>query len=554
MKSFQDKKILKRANVFVYISFLIFMLLMIRLFWIQIVKNNEYRAAVLKQHVKEVRVAPPRGIIFDRNLVRLTNRKHNKALLLFKDTVKNDEKSLKEIKDLTGYTDLELKRILDTAGTTAEIMLEEKTSLNKISINGAILIDKENRYDENNILSHVIGYVNESDNMGISGIEKRYDDIFKQDSKYGLLTVAIDGKQRLIPGMDVSEVSKQRTSKSNSVKLTIDYEIQKAVENILDKDEKNGAVVVADVSSGDIIAMASRPNIDLTNVDNYFESKKMELYNRATELSYPPGSIFKIVVLLSALENNMINEDEKFVCNGYETVGTVTIGCNKEEGHGEIDIEQAFYDSCNSAFIQLGKRIGAKKIIETAKRIGFGSTIEIGLLETEGNLPKDDELLGPAIGNISIGQGNIETTPIQITNMMMIIVNDGIWKDLSIVDSIVTDQGRLVKKINREDSYRAFPENICKRIKIYLEDVVEKGTARNISIDDIGGGAGKTGSAQAILNQKKTVHGWFAGYFPKKEPKYVVTVFIEGGHSGSRSAAPIFEQIAKIIYDIEKHK
>jgi len=554
MKSFQDKKLLNRAKVFVYISTFVFMLLVIKLFWIQIIKNDEYESAALRQHVKEVRVAPSRGIIFDRNLTRLTNRKHNKVLLLFKDTVKNDEKSLKKIKALTGYTDLELNKMLDTAGTTAEIILEEKNNLDNISINGAILIDKVNRYDEKNILSHVIGYVNESDNIGMSGIEKMYDDILKQDSKYGILTVAIDGKQRLIPGLDVSEVSKQKSSKSNSVKLTVDYEIQEAVEGIIDKSEKNGAVIVADVSSGDIIAMVSRPNIDLLNVDNYFKSERMELYNRATELSYPPGSIFKIVVLLSALENNLVDEDEKFICNGYETIGSVTIGCNKEEGHGEIDIEQAFYDSCNSAFIQLGKRIGAKKIIETAKRLGFGSAIEVGLLETEGNLPKDDELLGPAIGNISIGQGNIEATPLQITNMMMIIANDGIWKDLSIVDSIVTDQGRFVKKINRKDSHRVLSENICKRIKIYLEDVVEKGTARNISINEIGGGAGKTGSAQAILNRKETVHGWFTGYFPKEEPKYVVTVFIEGGHSGSRSAAPIFEEIAQKIYEIEKHK
>jgi len=550
MKKMQSNKVVKRARIFTYATLFVFSLLIARLFYIQLIKGEEYGLAALNQYIKEIRVSPPRGVIFDRNLVKLTNNNQEKKLILFTDTVKNDENALEQVRKVTSYSTNELERILDTNEKIIEVPLDEEVNVDELQINGTMVIDKVNRYSKNNILSHVIGYVNRTDNIGMSGVEKVFDDVLKQDSKFGLIPIATDGRQRLIPGMDISQVSKQKTSSSNSIKLTIDYEIQKIVEDTMDINDKNGAIVVTEVSSGDIIAMASRPNIDLTNLDRYLNSEKMELFNRATELSYPPGSIFKIVVLLSAYENNLINGDEKYLCVGYENIDNVIIGCNKKDGHGEITLSEAFYNSCNSSFIQLGKKIGANKIIETAEKLGFGSAVDIGILETEGNLPSGDELLGPAIGNISIGQGSIEVTPLQVTNMMMTIANDGIRKDLSIVDSIVTNEGRLVKKVNREENYRVISETNSKIIKKYLEDVVTKGTASNISCSEIGGAAGKTGSSQAIINGKETVHAWFSGYFPKETPEYVITVFIEGGQSGGKIAAPLFEKIAKSIYNI----
>jgi len=183
----------------------------------------------------------------------------------------------------------------------------------------------------------------------------------------------------------------------------------------------------------------------------------------------------------------------------------------------------------------------------------LGSRLNIGLLEEiEGNLPTGSELLGPAIGNISIGQGSIEVTPLQVTNMMLSIANGGIKKGMAIVKGTVGRDGYMIKGFNRSEDFRVISEKTAKIIKGYLADVVQYGTANNLDLTDIGGAGGKTGSAEAILNGRRTVHGWFSGFYPLENPKHVVTVFVEEGMSGSQTAVPIFEDITRTIYNIKQ--
>ena len=165
-------------------------------------------------------------------------------------------------------------------------------------------------------------------------------------------------------------------------------------------------------------------------------------------------------------------------------------------------------------------------------------------------MPNGDDLLGPAIGNISIGQGKIEATPLQISNLLMIIANNGIQKHLTIVDGITNSDGLILKYYNKEQNKEVISASVSKIAYEYLLNVVENGTGKNIDLDSIGGAGGKTGSAEAILYNNKTIHGWFSGFHPKANPKYVITVFVEEGYSGSKSAAPIFEQIVKEINSI----
>ena len=209
--------------------------------------------------------------------------------------------------------------------------------------------------------------------------------------------------------------------------------------------------------------------------------------------------------------------------------------------------------SCNSAFIQLGKEIGSQKIINMAKKLGFGDKINIGLLEEiKGNIPVGEEIQGPAIGNISIGQGSIEVTPLQITNLMMIIANNGVRKGLSIVDGITSEDGRMIKPYQRQEEIRILSRETCNLVKEFLVDVVNYGTAKSLDLDYLGGAAGKTGSAQAVLNGKETIHGWFTGFYPVEKPKYVITVLVEGGISGSQSAVPIFDKLVREINKINR--
>ena len=299
--------------------------------------------------------------------------------------------------------------------------------------------------------------------------------------------------------------------------------------------------------------MASRPNFNQEDIDEYLNREDMVLYNKAVQVAYPPGSLFKTIVLLTALEEDISYANKTFYCKGYEQINNVTIKCNNRGGHGHITLKEAFSKSCNSAFIQLGQQLGSIKIINMAKKLGFGEKVNIGLLEEiDGNLPSGKELKGPSIGNISIGQGSIEVTPLQATNMMMIVANKGIRKGISIVDGITTQNGHMIKKFNREKEERIISQESCEILQDYLVDVILSGTARNLDLTDLGGAGGKTGSAQAVLNRKETIHGWFSGFWPVREPRYVITVFIEGDISGSQAAAPIFEKIVKEIYRINR--
>lgn len=556
MSSFNKDTKSRRLLFFAFVILICFCLLVVKLAWIQIIKNKEYTESAVNQRNWVARVYPPRGIIFDRNLIPLTNRDRNSTILVNRDILQHDQEVQDYIQEITKKDKTEINEIIEASNTIVEITFDN-TDKNKFKEHyGIINIEKTERYSDKNYLTHVIGYINESENKGLSGIELAYENILKMEDEYGLISIPVDGKKRQIPGIGYTAVSKEKSKKINSVKLTIDYHIQKVVEDIMDEEDKNGAVIVTDIKSGDILAMASRPNIDRNNKSKHADSKQMDFYNKVIQIGYPPASIFKIVVLLAALEDNQITLNEKFLCKGYEKVGNNVIKCHSfnSGGHGKISVKEAFYDSCNSIFIQIGNRIGSKKIIDTAKRLGFGSKIHIGFEEEiAGNLPEGDELLGPAIGNISIGQGNIEVTPLQVTNLMMIVANNGLKKDLAIADAYLTEDGYKVIPFPRDADERVIDYYNNYFIKKSLEEVVEKGTAKDyVSLDQYGGAAGKTGTAQAVFNKEETKHAWFSGYFPKENPRYVITVLIEDGISGGRTSGTIFEKIAKEIVEMGK--
>lgn len=551
MSKYANDNLAKRGRFIKVFMTLVFLAIMVRLYFIQIVKQGEYKEQVNKQHILNIDDSIPRGNIFDRNGIKITNQEKQKTAFIRKQTLENNSEMKERLKDILNYNDKEMKDLLSQSDGMIEVALKEEGAIDTLSnISDVIITDKYKRYNKNNVLAHALGYVNEKDNIGISGIEKSYDrEPLKVDLDFGKTPIFVDAKRNVVPGVNVDSI-KDNSNISNSLQLTIDYKLQEKIEGILDESKRNGAVIVSEVSSGDILSMASRPNIDLNDMKSDLKKKDRRMFNKALELSYPPGSIFKIPVILAALDNGDISLDDELTCKGYDKVGKKTIKCNKLDGHGKLTIEEGLYKSCNSTFIQIGKKTGAENIIKMAKLLGFNEKVNIGIEEeSSGHLPEGRKLLGPAIGNISIGQGEIEVTPMQVTNMMMIVANEGLKKDMSLVKGYVTDKGQFAKEITREDEKTVLSKDLVHQVKLVLDKVVEQGTARNINIEDIGGGGGKTGSAQAVLDGKEVTHAWFSGYFPRENPKYVITVFIEDGSSGSGVAAPMFE---KIVKEIEK--
>lgn len=536
-------------NIFVCLSF---MLLTIRLGYIQIVKGSSYKEQAERQRVNEIALEPLRGIIYDRNKIPLTNCEKEDICIVIKEILSKDKNVYNYIKDVCELSSGELEDIINRKNSNIiKIPIKKETKLKKP--NSIILSQEVIRYDPNNLLAHVIGYVRKSDNIGVSGLEQAQNDLLTANESYQSIKFIVDGKKKMIPGLGYQKVDKTIGKITNSIQLTIDKSIQQVVEKIMDEKQMDGAIIVADVDSGDILAMASRPNFDQANVRAKSSNASMAFFNKCIRVGYPPASLFKTVVLLTALENDMVSFDEIFTCDGVQKIGNTEIKCHthKDGGHGEINIEEAFYDSCNCAFIQLGQRLGGQLIIDTAIRLGFGQKVNIGLSaeEIEGILPKNNELLGPAIGNISIGQGKIEVTPLQITNMMLTIANNGLQKDMSLLKALVLEDGSVVKYIPREADKRIFDEEYALIIKDLMKKVITDGTAKEyISLN----AGGKTGTAQAPLNGKKINHAWFSGFYDFENPKYVVTVLFENRTSGGKYAGTVFQEVIKAIEAIER--
>jgi peptidoglycan glycosyltransferase/penicillin-binding protein 2 len=500
----------------------------------------------LKQRGQEIALKPKRNIIYDRNLIPLTNNTKTPYIILSKNQLEDNPLLYQNIILNTVLNSQELNKLIDSNDRLLQIPLKERLAIDNNGWN-VFQIDYTNRYNSDNLLSHVIGYINKAENIGQSGLERVYDEFLSEGEKDSLI-VEFNRERSIMLG-STHVTGSQDPNNPSSVKTTISYELQAAVEDILDSERVKGAVVVTEVSTGEILSLASRPNFDQDQIEDYIYNEDMALYNRAIQVGYPPGSIFKIVVLLAALEEDPYLLNRTYNCDGQETINNITIKCSGN--HGELSVKEAFAKSCNSTFIQIGKQIGAKKIIDMSIRLGFGEKVNIGLLEEiNGNLPKDNEIHGAAIGNISIGQGQLEVTPLQISNLINIIANGGIKKHLTLIKGITNKEGMVLKEFFKAEDIRVLPSESCDIVMEMLREVVNQGTGKDIKLNNIGGTAGKTGTAQAILNKQKTIHGWFAGVYPAYEPKYTITVFIEDASSGSMTAAPIFEKIVKEIYKL----
>lgn len=536
-----DKSENKRIKIFLLTITMLFIIISFRLYYLQVYRNDELSSKAINQRGKNIPIKPNRGTIFDRNLIPLTNSEKTPTLLIPKDLLK--EPSIYEyVKDKTSLAADELKNRLNSEEKLLQIPLNGEIDVSFLREN-AFLVDIVDRYDKDGFLSHVIGYINEPDNRGESGIEKTYDEFLKMETRDSFV-VEYDAKRNTILGGQFNVNQNINPSDPNGVQLTIDREIQEDIEAILDKEKINGAIVATDVETGEILALASRPNFDPERVEDYLSDKNSALRNKTIWGEYPPGSIFKIVVVLAALEDNPYIINKNFLCNGFEEINGVRMNCNGV--HEFQTLKDAFSNSCNSTFIQIGKEIGGEKIIEMSKRLGFGSKIDVGLLEEkQGNLPNKEELYGAGIGNISIGQGSLEVTPIQVANLLNIIVNDGVDNKLTLVKGITNIEGKMIKEYFKEEERRVISRENARIMKEMLIEVVKRGTAKSMDLETQGGAGGKTGSSQARYNEEDTVHGWFSGFYPASQPKYTITVLVENSPRGSRDTLPIFKEIVK---------
>ena len=545
----------KRLQILGISFIIIYALLLCRLFYIQVYMGKDYSERAVRQRMVYIPISTNRGIIYDRNMIPITDREVKKVVIAYPAFVYDKEAAIETISKACGISRETVKNKMDSSLDTVEFICEIKQNehlslIDSGRIKGVITVEKRLRYADHNIARHVVGYIGKTDKIGHMGIEKSMNSYLEGMGSDSIAAV-VDSSKNIIRGLGFRKVDAAKDGGNYSIKLTLDYHIQNIIEKALEENEIQGSIVVVDVKNGDIVGIASKPDFDQSSVDKYLKSKGNELINKSV-WQFDLGSIFKTVVAAAAIEGGFVTGEEKYKCEGFIDVGSNRIKCSTYKSHNnrEIDMKEAFALSCNSTYIQIGIKTGAEKILEMAENLGFGQKLCFTIPEEQaGYIPT---VLEDGIGNISIGQGKIQATPLQVTSMMATIANNGIRNDPQLVESLITEKGLTVKKLERSRPQIVLNPATSKLMKEMLHEVTVTGTGKQANMDEYGGSSGKTSSAQTGIDEGEVVHGWFAGFVPYEKPQYAITVFIYNGQSGGGAAAPIFKEVATEILKVVK--
>jgi len=516
-----------------------------------------------------------RGEILDRNLLSLTDSGIRPTLVVFPGGIKNLTETSRKLEEILGIpakeSNLKIRRSQENYGNKSPLILKVNLSTEEVKkyqeniIPGVMVIPVKTRYGPNSLAKHLVGYVNSintevwqelvqakktvdtnsileqayrlTDKIGVAGLEGKYEEILKGSRSEKKIIGFADANGKLLEGLGYKLRNEEVDSWRNHLVLTLDRHYQEIVEEVVDREIVRGAVIVMDISSGDVLALASRPEFDQNNVERYLSGVD-ELIDRTNRVAFYPGSVFKMVVAAGVLEENLILPQEKFTCLGTSIfLDQTEIKCLRE--HGEIDLREAIVKSCNSTFIQLGLRLGNEKFIHYAEKLGF--TVRLNSLSPPAML-----------GNASIGQQGVLVSPLQIANLYATIGRGGRYSPWRIVSEVRNYQGDVIQDFPAKTPEQVLKPETCAFLMEALAEATYQGTGQNAWLEGKGT-AGKTGTAQ--VNEKGKVIGWYAGITPLDNPLFAIVVMVEEqkngsqGLSGGGSAAPVFKEIAERIFN-----
>lgn len=526
-----------------------------RLAQIQLVDGPRLAVMGLGGRVEEIAVAVDRGEIFDRNGAPLTNTAQHFSVAVFPGQVRDKWATARELARLTGMDFEKIAARMDGGLPPFKLKtgLDAFTArrINDRRIPGVMAVAEKVRYGNSALAAHVVGYINAADNRGVSGIEAMYDEILR-GSQPEYIAAMVDAGRDVIPGLGYKRLRLKGGNERSHVILTVDARIQEIVETVMTGAIKKGAVVVLRPSTGEVLAMASRPTFDANNLPEYLNRGTAPLLNRAVA-AYQPGSVFKLVVAAAALEEKIVSPEDVFYDPGYIDIDTLRFqGWDfARGGRGSLTFREALAFSSNPVFIQVGMRLGADKMLDYSRRLGFGQKTGLEFDgEADGNLPSSDSVYPGDLANLAIGQGTLEATPLQIACLVAVIVNDGVMVTPYIVSRLTTTEGATVKKYQPSRGRRVLSRQTAGQMRDMMQAVTRLGTGAAAYVEGPGT-AGKTGTAETgrTGGGKSINHAWFAGYAPLDNPRYVVVVFVEDGMSGGDVAAPIFREIVARIHE-----
>ncbi len=582
----------RRTFLLFFVSLIAFLIItLIRLFYVQIIKGKEYKELSKRNHTRTRILYPPRGDIYDRNGKLLAYDEPVYVLMI--DYHRLSKKELEKVeRELKKLFNVDLKKVLEKKMNGIEpVKLKENLTreeletfyANDYKLPGVFVETFPKRvYPYGKRLCHVLGYVGYPSERDFKSIKKR---IAPQSlvGKMGIERSMNDillgelGEEKVMVnalGKVIKTLSRKEPKKGNSIVLTIDIRMQKIVEDVFEESGQiAGAVILMNAKTGEILALASFPGFDPNRVyedwRNLRKNPLKPLFNRALMGRYPPASVLKVPISYALLELQMTTPWNKVLCTGRFYLGGREFLCWFREGHGEVNMIKALYDSCDVYYYHHGYELGPSTIVRYARKFGYGERIPLEIPVKRGFLPtpewkrrrfKEPWYDGDTL-NLSIGQGFMLSTLMEQSLMMMGIVNNGVIYRPTLLREIRDSSGNVIWR-NRKKVWKVVRGNqeYFAIIRRALREVVRKGTGRSAfsRIVDI---AGKTGTAQVthIRDRKKKRklpwrlrdHAWFIGFAPYRDPAFIIGVLVEHGESGGRVAAPIARKILERIY-IEK--
>ena len=595
----------RRMFIIVAAKVIVFTGIIGRLFTLQINESKKYLTLSDKNRVREWKLPPERGEFYDYFGKLIAGNQRVYQLHLIPEQVENFKSLAARLKNILELSDDEYSRILkkkDEIKPWETLIVSENLDWKQFAkvnnylheltgVKPVLSVSRYYPYKEN--LTHIIGYVNQATaedlenseqikskfvpglKVGKTGLEKTFENELIGTNSIERYEVNAYGKR-------ISQLEFQKGDKGKNIKLTIDADIQNLCNQLLAK--KAGSISIMNIFTGEIIAMHSSPSFDPNlflfgiNQDDWqlIRNNPMKpLVNKTISGQYSPGSTIKPIVALSALENKIINKDFKVFCKGkIESYGQ-TYHCWKKEGHGSVDLKEAMKQSCDTYFYEISRLLGVDRLSVTAKKFGLGNKILENLFNNEktglipstqwkkNNLGKN-WLLGETMIT-GIGQGYIQTTPLQLCLMTAQIANGG----YKIQPKIIVDSEK--KNFPTESFEPLFkdPKNIKLIQETMFSSVNEiRGTSYSSRISDPKYQfAGKTGTAQvkritkldreldldtAEIPYEERDHALYIAFGPYKSPQYAMSIIVEHGGSGSSAAAPIAKELFKLV--IDKHE
>lgn len=582
-KKFKDRALIqKRLTLVVWTIVLVFFILILRLSYIMIVKRDEYSSRAEEQWTSEVSIDARRGRILDRNGVELAVSANvyrvdfdlNSVRQYLKNNSLTNADIAGKIADAVGMEENKVMEKLETklasganAGSATLIRRIEKESadkVNNLNIDGVIVSpDTKRYYPKGEFLAHVLGSTN-VDGQGLTGVELQYNEYLSG-----------------VPGVRISEIERNEENLSytisnftepidgKDVTLTTDSKIQAIAEKVaekglVDNQAKRVSIMVMNPNNGEILAMVNKPDFDPNNAFDGFEDfsgetdgeKLQKMWrNSLVNDTFEPGSIFKVVTMVTALEEGIASESDTFECGGSLQVGSHTIKCWKTSGHGSQILPQILQNSCNVGFMKLGEKIGKETLNEYIKKLGFGKTTGIDLPgEAFGIVKKTESITESDLATISFGQTNT-VTAIQYMQAFNALANGGsliqphILKEVSHYDNTGT-------KIVDETFEPVISKNVLSAkstatLRDYLERTVNEGGSNKSYIEGYHIG-GKTGTAQKV---NSVTGGYESGKYissmaamaPIDSPEITAFISIDEPSNGAYYAGVVTAPLMKIL-------